>query len=45
MPPSDIVKSWGTLKPDTLPLENIAKYRKQASELMDKVKFDAGPGT
>ncbi len=40
---SDVVKSWGTLKPDALPLANIAKYRKQASELMDKVGFDAGP--
>ena len=43
--PSDIVKSFGTLKPDTLPLENIAKYRKKASEIMDKVAFDAGPST
>ena len=41
--PSDIVKSWGTLKPDALPLENIAKFRKRASELVDKVNFDAGP--
>lgn len=40
--PSAIVKSWGPLKPDPLPLENIAKYRKRASELMDKVGFDAG---
>ncbi len=43
--PSDIVKSWGTLKPDPLPLENIAKYRKRASELVDKVNFDAGPNS
>jgi iron(III) transport system substrate-binding protein len=43
--PSEIVQSWGTLKPDPLPLENIAKYRKQASELVDKVNFDAGPST
>lgn len=43
--PSDIVKSWGTLKPDSLPLENIAKYRKKASEIMDKVKFDDGPSS
>jgi iron(III) transport system substrate-binding protein len=41
---SDIVKSWGTLKPDALPLANIAKYRKRASELMDKVQFDQGAG-
>jgi len=43
--PSDIVKSWGKLKPDPLPLENIAKYRKKASELVDKVNFDAGPSS
>jgi iron(III) transport system substrate-binding protein len=43
--PSDIVKSWGALKPDPLPLENIAKYRKKASELVDKVNFDAGPNS
>ena len=40
---SDVVKSWGTLKPDALPLSSIAKHRKRASELMDKVNFDAGP--
>ena len=45
VPPSELVKSWGTLKPDALPLENIAKYRKKASELMDEVGFDAGPGS
>src|SRR6185295_6559621 len=43
--PSDIVKSWGQLKPDALPLENIAKFRKKASELVDKVNFDAGPSS
>jgi len=45
VPPSDIVRSWGTLKPDPLPLENIGKYRKRASELVDKVNFDAGPSS
>ena len=29
----------------SLPLENIAKYRKKASELVDKVNFDAGPSS
>ncbi|HEX5958000.1 MAG TPA: Fe(3+) ABC transporter substrate-binding protein [Hyphomicrobiaceae bacterium] len=42
---SPIVASWGTLKADSLPLENIGKYRKRASELVDKVNFDAGPST
>jgi iron(III) transport system substrate-binding protein len=45
IPPSEIVQSWGKLKADPLPLENIAKYRKRASELVDKVNFDAGPST
>ena len=43
VPVSDAVKSWGTLKPDTLPLSSIAKYRKQASEMVDHVGFDAEP--
>ena len=43
--PSEIVQSWGKLKPDPLPLENIAKFRKKASELVDKVNFDAGPSS
>ncbi len=41
--PSDIVKSFGTLKPDNLPLTDIAKNRKTASELVDKVGFNDGP--
>lgn len=41
---SDRVKAWGHLKADTLPLDKVAKNRKQASEIMDKVGFDQGPG-
>ncbi|HJZ42142.1 MAG TPA: Fe(3+) ABC transporter substrate-binding protein [Hyphomicrobiaceae bacterium] len=43
--PSETVQSFGMLKPDALPLENIAKYRKKASELVDKVGFDSGPAS
>ncbi|HEX7074652.1 MAG TPA: Fe(3+) ABC transporter substrate-binding protein [Hyphomicrobiaceae bacterium] len=43
--PSKIVQSWGALKPDTLPIETIASLRKKASELVDKVDFDAGPSS
>jgi iron(III) transport system substrate-binding protein len=43
--PSAIVQSWGPIKADPLPLENIGKYRKRASELVDKVGFDAGPSS
>jgi iron(III) transport system substrate-binding protein len=39
---STVVSGWGTLKPDALPLLNIARFRKRASELIDMVAFDAG---
>jgi iron(III) transport system substrate-binding protein len=38
-----ITKVFGTLKPDSTPLVEIAKNRKAASELVDKVGFNAGP--
>ncbi|WP_412178823.1 Fe(3+) ABC transporter substrate-binding protein [Rhizobium sp. TRM96647] len=41
--PSDIVKSFGTIKADTLPLAEIAANRKKASELVDKVGYNEGP--
>lgn len=41
--PSAIVKSFGTIKPDTLPLTEVAAKRKLASELVDKVGFNEGP--
>ncbi|KEQ09369.1 MAG: Fe(3+) ABC transporter substrate-binding protein [Alphaproteobacteria bacterium] len=41
--PSEIVKSFGTIKPDTLPLADIAANRKVASELVDKVGVNEGP--
>jgi iron(III) transport system substrate-binding protein len=43
--PSDIVKAWGALNPDALPLADIARNRKAASELVDKVGFDDGPAS
>lgn len=42
---SDTIASWGTPKADPLPLAEIAKLRKAASELVDKVHFDQGPGS
>lgn len=42
---SDIVKSFGEIKPDDLPLSEIAKNRKLASELVDKTDFNAGPAS
>jgi iron(III) transport system substrate-binding protein len=41
--PSAVVKGFGEIKPDTLPLIEIAKNRKQASELVDKVGLNDGP--
>jgi iron(III) transport system substrate-binding protein len=41
--PSDIVKAFGEIKPDTLPLADIAANRKKASELVDKVGVNEGP--
>jgi iron(III) transport system substrate-binding protein len=35
-----VIASFGELKVDPLPLTEIAKHRKQASELVDKVGFD-----
>ena len=45
VPPTQVVQSWGKLVPDKIPLADVAAQRKKASELIDKVKFDAGPGT
>ena len=42
---SDMVESWGPLEADTLPLIKIAALRKQASEMIDRVRFDAGPNS
>ncbi len=42
---SDLVESWGPLKPDPLPLAKIGELRKKASELIDKVHFDQGPNS
>lgn len=40
IPLDEMVASFGTLKPDTIPIAEIAKYRKAASQLVDKVGFD-----
>ncbi len=43
--PSATVKSFGMLTADTLPLSEIAKNRKLASEMVDRVGLDDGPGS
>lgn len=40
--PSEIVKSFGTIKADSLPLSDIAANRKRASELVDEVGLNDG---
>ncbi len=35
-----MVESFGPLHPDSLPIKDIARLRKQASALVDEVKFD-----
>ncbi len=42
---SELVKSWGSFKSDPVSLEKIAGLRKKASELVDKVRFNDGPGS
>jgi len=43
--PSEMVKSFGELKADTLPLVEIAANRKAASEMVDRVGLDDGPSS
>ena len=38
--PSEIVQSWGSFTPDDLPIAEIARNEKKASELVDEVGFD-----
>jgi iron(III) transport system substrate-binding protein len=45
IPIAGVLKSFGDLKPDPLPLTEIAAHRKEASELVDKVGFDEGPSS
>jgi iron(III) transport system substrate-binding protein len=39
------VEAFGTMTPDSTPLVEIAKNRRAASELVDRVGFNNGPGT
>ena len=41
--PSETVAGFGNIKPDTLGLDVIAKLRKAASRMVDKVGYDNGP--
>jgi len=40
IPLDETVASFGELKPDTLPIAEVAKNRKVASQLVDKIGFD-----
>ncbi len=37
---SEMVASWGEFKEDSLPLDEVSKYRPVALKLIDEVKFD-----
>jgi iron(III) transport system substrate-binding protein len=41
--PSEQVASWGAFKADPTPLTEIAAHRKEASQLVDELRFDDGP--
>ena len=43
--PSKITKSFGEMKPDPLPIGEMAKHRKEASEMVDRVGVDEGPSS
>ncbi|MVA99456.1 extracellular solute-binding protein [Nitratireductor sp. CAU 1489] len=43
--PAAIVKAFGDIKPDPLPLDEIANNRKAASELVDTTGFQDGPAS
>jgi iron(III) transport system substrate-binding protein len=44
IPADPTVVSFGELKIDPLPLSEIARFKKKAAEIVDKVAFDEGPG-
>lgn len=43
VPVNPFIASFGVLNRDPLPVAEIAKFRKAASQLVDKVQFDEGP--
>lgn len=45
VPVSETVASWGDIEFDSLPLDTIASYRDLASQLVDKVGYEQGPGS
>lgn len=38
--PSEIVQAWGSFTPDPMPVADLTKHLKRASELVDEVRFD-----
>ncbi len=42
---SNLVMSWGKINPDSISLSEVAKHRKAASQLVDKVGFNDGPNS
>lgn len=44
VPAGEIARSWGPFKADQASLAKIADLRKAASEMVDRVRFNDGPG-
>ena len=44
VPVTALIRDLGTMKPDAVSLDEVAKNRAKATELVDKVGFDQGPG-
>ena len=38
--PSELVQSWGSFTPDSMPLTEIAKHRGEAIKIVERVNFD-----
>jgi iron(III) transport system substrate-binding protein len=40
---SPLVQSWGHLQADELPMDEIARLRQRASQIVDETGFNQGP--
>jgi iron(III) transport system substrate-binding protein len=40
-----VVESWGAFKADAIDLDKIAVLRGKASQMVDRIRFDQGPGS
>ena len=45
VPLSPVVAAWGSFKPDSIPLVEVARERASASRLVDRIGFDEAGGS